>query len=205
MDPQTWTAFVGASLVVLAIPGPTVLLVAAYALSAGRSAALWTVLGVALGDLTAITAALLGMSALLSGGSAAFEVLRWVGALYLVYLGVQLWRAPVAPPSDRAARRASGPSMALHAFAVTATNPKSLLFFVAFLPQFLDASAPLGPQGAALAATFVGLAAANAALYALAAARLGARLRRPETRRLINRCGGAGLIGLGAAAASRPV
>ncbi|MEL6318486.1 MAG: LysE family translocator, partial [Pseudomonadota bacterium] len=120
---------------------------------------------------------------------------------YLIYLGLKLWRAPDSLADEAAGAVVSGPKMALHAFAVTATNPKSILFFVAFLPQFLDPAAALGPQLAAMAATFVGLATLNAAAYVLIAAQARRRLTRPGALKWVNRAGGVGLIGMGLAAA----
>ncbi len=87
--------------------------------------------------------------------------------------------------------------MLAHAYAVTALNPKSILFFVAFVPQFMDAAAPIAPQAALLVATFVTLAALNAGLYALLAGRARGAIRKPSVRRTVNRVGGGVLIGAG--------
>ncbi|WP_281262046.1 LysE family translocator [Azospirillum thermophilum] len=108
MSPDLWLAFAAASAVMLAIPGPTVLLVVSYALGHGRRSAMATVAGVALGDFTAMTASMLGLGMLLATSAALFTLLKWLGAAYLVYLGLKLWRAPVAasPPTGR--RRTPG-------------------------------------------------------------------------------------------------
>src|SRR5579859_2119783 len=98
-----WLAFVAASAVLLAIPGPTVLLVVSYALGHGRRAAGSTVAGVLLGDFTSMTASLLGMGAVLAASATLFSVLKWIGAVYLIYLGVKLWRSPVAATAQDAA------------------------------------------------------------------------------------------------------
>ncbi len=196
---ETWIAFALAAAAMLAIPGPTVLLVVGRSLGAGRRNALPLVAGVALGDLTAMTLSLAGLGALLATSAAAFAALKWAGAAYLVWLGVRLWRAPVeagaAPPSD--ARRALR-----QAFVVTALNPKGIAFFVAFVPQFLDPSLPFLPQAALLMATFVGLGALNAALYALLAGRASGAVERPTVRRWLNRAGGTVLVGAGLATAA---
>src|SRR3954454_7034472 len=92
---EHWLAFVAASAVLLAIPGPTVLLVVSYTLGYGRKSAAAIVAGVALGDLTAMTASMLGLGAALAASATLFTVLRWIGGAYLVWLGVRLWRAPV--------------------------------------------------------------------------------------------------------------
>lgn len=196
-----WLAFALASAVILAIPGPTVLLVCAYALSSGRRVGWWMVGGVSAGDLVAMSASLAGLGALMQSSALMFEVLRWIGAAYLIYLGRKLWRAPdtLAPPdlAEGAAGPRDGPKLAAHAFAVTATNPKSILFFIAFAPQFLDPGADAPPQMIAMVATFVGLAAANVAVYVLLADRLRRRLTAPGAMRLVNRIGGGALMGMG--------
>ena len=196
-----WLAFVAASAVMLAIPGPTVLLVISYALGHGRRPAGAIVAGVALGDLTSMTASMLGLGAVLATSAAVFTALRWVGGAYLAYLGVKLWRAPVADSVDTAAPPASFTRMFAHAYAVTALNPKGIVFFVAFVPQFLSSSAPFLPQVAVLEATFVTLAILNTAGYAMLASAARGRLKRPRVRRAVNRTGGTLLIGAGALAA----
>lgn len=199
MSIEIWLAFVAASAVLLAIPGPTVLLVISYALGHGRRAAAATVTGVALGDFTAMTASMLGLGALLATSAALFAVLKWVGAAYLIYLGIKLWRAPVAPvdASDSAATTERPLRIFLHAYAVTALNPKSIIFFVAFLPQFLNHAEPVAFQMAVFEATFLALATANAATYGLVAAMARKTIRKPRVQRLVNRIGGSLMIGAG--------
>jgi threonine/homoserine/homoserine lactone efflux protein len=199
MSAHTWLAFVTAAAVLLAIPGPTVTLVVGYALGVGKRAAWATVAGVALGDFTAMTLSLAGLGAVLATSAMLFTVLKWIGAAYLVYLGVRLWRA--APTLDERSESAKPAGAILwHAFAVTALNPKSILFFVAFVPQFIDAAAPVLPQLVVLELTFVAMAALNAALYASLAGRARRLVRRPEILKAVNRVGGGILIGAGIAA-----
>ena len=197
-----WLAFAAASAVLLAIPGPTVLLVVSYALGQGRRSGLATVAGVALGDFTAMTASMLGLGVLLAASSTLFTGLRWVGAAYLIYLGIKLWRAPVGGMGMEEAAETRGWRMFLHAYAVTALNPKSIVFFVAFLPQFFLATAPIVPQMVLFEATFLVLATANAAGYALLASAARRAVRRPEIQRRVNRVGGSMLIGAGLFAAA---
>ena len=198
---EIWLAFVAAACVLLIIPGPTITLVISYAISHGARAGLHVVAGVALGDLTAMTLSLLGVGAILSASASLFAIVKWAGAAYLIYLGIKLMRAPVGdrPAQDEAARRPW--RIFAHAYAVTALNPKSIVFFVAFVPQFMDAAAPLPPQMIILTATFVSLAAINAAGYALLAGRASQAIRRPPIRRWVNRLGGGALIGAGILAA----
>lgn len=90
-----WLAFVAASAILLAIPGPTIILVMSYALAHGRKPAAAIVAGVALGDLTAMTASMLGLGVVIAASATIFTVLRWIGGAYLIYLGIKLWRSPV--------------------------------------------------------------------------------------------------------------
>ncbi len=200
MPVDHWLAFVAASAILLAIPGPTVLLVISYALGHGRRPAAAIVAGVALGDLTSMTASMLGLGAVLAASAMVFTALRWIGGAYLVYLGVKLWRAPVAEAAAADAPPARLSRMFAHAYAVTALNPKGIVFFVAFVPQFLVASAPFLPQVAVLEATFVTLAILNTAAYAMLASAARERLRQPRVQRIVNRTGGTLLIGAGALA-----
>ncbi len=201
MSLEHWLAFVAASSVLLAIPGPTILLVISYALSHGRKVASATVAGVALGDFTAMTASMLGLGALLATSAALFTVLKWVGAAYLVYLGIKLWRAPVSERADEVdeAEVASANPLRifLHTYVVTALNPKSIVFFVAFLPQFLDLSQPLFFQMAVFEVTFLVLATLNATLYGVLASMARNTIRKPKVQRIVNRTGGSLMIGAG--------
>lgn len=198
----TWFAFAVASTVLLLIPGPTVLLVVSYALTQGRKVAIATAAGVALGDFTAMTVSLAGLGALLLASATLFTVLKWIGAAYLIFLGIKLWRASPVLPDVAAATGDHARSIFGHAFVVTALNPKSIAFFVAFVPQFIAHDAALLPQLAVMEVTFVGLAALNALAYALAADRLRRRIRRPEVLKWINRAGASCLVGMGAAMAA---
>ena len=199
MPLELWLAFVLASAILLAIPGPTVTLVVSHALAGGRRTGWATVPGVALGDLIAMTISLLGAGAVLAASATLFTALKLVGAVYLLWLGVRLWRAdPAADAFEGRAQAASDGAMFWHAFLITALNPKGIVFFIAFVPQFVAPGfAPL-PQFLILEATFVLLAVVNAALWALLAGQLRQRLRTPRLLRLVNRTGGGLLIAAGA-------
>lgn len=203
MTAEVWLLFVAASALVLVIPGPTVLLVVSHALAGGASSGWRTVPGVALGDAVAITVSILGLGALLATSAALFTLLKWLGALYLIVLGIRLWRSSASDAREAPmARAGTDRSATWQAFAVTVLNPKSIAFFVAFLPQFVTADAPAWPQLVILALTFVTLATLNATLYALIAGTFRARLQRLATRRAGNRIGGAVLIGAGIVSAA---
>lgn len=202
MSFEVWAAFVAASAVLLMVPGPTILLVVSYALGRGWKVAAPVATGVALGDLTAMTLSMLGVGALLAGSAALFTAVKWVGAGYLVWLGVRLWRAGAAVEAEARTEAVRPARMLAHAWLVTTLNPKSIVFFVAFLPQFLDPSRPFWPQMAAFEATFVTLAFANAFGCALLAARARRLASTPRAVRALNRVGGTALIAAGAAAVS---
>lgn len=205
MSFEHWLAFVAASAFLLAIPGPTVLLVISYALGHGRKAATATVAGVALGDFTAMTASMLGLGALLAASAMVFTALKWIGAAYLIYLGVKLWLAPVtdaSTPLDEDTSRERPWRIFFHTYAVTALNPKSIIFFVAFLPQFLDSSQAIGLQMVVFETTFLVLATMNAALYGLMASMARKNIQKPRVQRIVNRTGGSLMIGAGLLAAT---
>ena len=113
-----WLAFVAASAILLAIPGPTVLLVISYALGHGRRATAAVVIGVALGDIIAMTASMLDPGAILATSAAIFTVLRWIGGAYLIYLGISLWQAPVLAADVEDLPRAKPAHMLAYACAV---------------------------------------------------------------------------------------
>lgn len=204
MDFQIWLAFVAASIALLLIPGPTVLLVLSYAISQGKRVALATVGGVALGDLIAMSASLAGLGALVLASATLFTALKWVGAVYLIYLGIKLFRSASTVSLDELEKVTESNTLSVfgHAAAVTALNPKSIVFFIAFVPQFVVVDLPLIPQFAILVVTFVGLAAINALVYALLADKLRTKIARPSVLAWFSRLGGSALIAMGVATAA---
>lgn len=201
MDFSHWLAFAAASGVLILMPGPTLLLVVSYALAHGRKVAGAMVAGVALGDFTSMTASLLGLGALLAASATLFTVLKLIGAAYLVYLGIKIFTAPVGEIYLSKPRESSRWRIFLHSYLVTATNPKGIVFFVAFLPQFLIPGEDLLPQFVVYEITFIVMATANAAAYALLASRARQAIKRPSVQRWVNRIGGGFLISGGIAAA----
>lgn len=203
MPLDLWLTFVAASTAMLLIPGPTVLLVLSYALSKGRSVALASAAGVALGDLLAMSASLIGLGALVMASATLFSVLKWLGATYLIWLGIKLLRSAPAGglQAGTAGREVGARGVFGHAAVVTALNPKGIAFFIAFVPQFLRPDQALGPQFAILIATFVTLAALNALAYALLADRLRRTVGRPGFITGVTRVGGLTLMGMGVATA----
>ena len=198
MTLEMWFAFAVAASIILVIPGPTILLVIGQAVAHGRRSVFPLATGVLLGDFTAMTLSLLGLGALLSASAALFSLFKWIGSIYLIYLGIKLWR--IDPGRESVANTtsdASKRSLFKSAYIVTALNPKGIAFFVAFLPQFVNPSEPVFFQLFLLGSTFLLLAVVNAALYAVFAGQLGEQMKKGRVRRWFNRCGGTALIGAG--------
>ncbi|MEF8701001.1 MAG: LysE family translocator [Candidatus Accumulibacter sp. UW26] len=192
------SAFLLASFVLAITPGPGVLYIVTRSLVQGRRCGLVSVAGVALGNLGNAFAASIGLAALFALSSLAFAAVKYAGALYLVYLGVQMFRSS---PADEAA--VVPPAVPLRrvfsdGFVVALLNPKTTLFFAAFLPQFLSPQAAPMLQSMTLGALFVALAAVTDCAYALAAGFVAPALAQARGLRRYGRRLGAGVfIGLG--------
>ena len=191
MTIELWLAFVAASAILLVLPGPTILTVISYSVAHGRRANVPLVAAVALGDSTALVLSLLGLGALLATSALWFTLVKWAGGLYLLWLGIKLLRAgassalPVVADATRSRWR-----LFANTYAVTALNPKGIVFFVAFLPQFINPRAGVVAQLWVLAVTFVALATLNATLYAVFAASARRLLATPKAQRRFNVAGG---------------
>lgn len=210
-EAHTLALFLGAALALVLIPGPGVLYILARSVDLGRRAGLLSVLGVAGGNLVQVAWAALGLSALVASSAVAFDVLRYAGAAYLVWLAVRRLRAP-----DEALAAAVGESPAIprrrivgQGVLVAALNPKTAVFFVAFLPQFIDpARGAVAVQALLLGTVFVALALCTDALYALASGTLADRVRGRAGARVAraSKCGTAAVyLALGAATAATGV
>lgn len=174
MSIQLYLAFIAASAALIAVPGPNVALIVANAVAHGRRYGLLTVAGTSAAMLPQLALTAFGMAGALTLLSHVFEWVRWAGVAYLVWLGVQAWRAlPGADLTRVAPEPRSGRVIFGRGFLVSLTNPKTLLFYGAFFPQFVAPdAAPLAPQLALLSATFLAVAVALDCCWALAAARL---------------------------------
>ena len=198
MGLEHYFTYVLATLIILSIPGPTIILVVSQAVTHGRRSVIPLVAGVCLGDFTAMTLSLMGLGAIMGVSATFFGLFKWAGAAYLFYLGITLWREnPGNEPAQAAPDNASQGSLFKSAFIVTALNPKSIAFFVAFLPQFIRPSAPATGQLLLLGGTFLFLALINAALYALFASQIRETIQKSTVKKWFNRCGGTALIGAG--------
>jgi threonine/homoserine/homoserine lactone efflux protein len=192
-----FSAFLLASFVLAVTPGPGVLYIVTRSLVQGRRSGLVSVAGVAFGNLGNALAASIGLAALFAVSSLAFSAVKYVGALYLVYLGVQMLRS--SPVENSAAMSTATPIRRIFrdGFVVALLNPKTTVFFAAFLPQFLSPNAPPMFQSVALGFLFVAIAAVTDSAYALAAGVAAPALRSRATRHVGQRLGGGVIIGLG--------
>ena len=200
MSIESWVAFAAASAILLVIPGPTILTVIGYSVAQGRRAALPLIAAVALGDSTALALSLVGLGTLLAASAVAFTIVKLAGAVYLIYLGVTMLRAGFGTSALTATSAVEGSRwrLFLNTYIVTATNPKGIIFFVAFLPQFVDTAAgSAGKQLWILAITFVSLAIVNATVYTIFAGYAAARLASGKARRWFNLGGGSLLSAAG--------
>ena len=208
MSLEHWLAFVAASAILLVIPGPTILSVISYSLAHGRRARWPLVAAVALGDSTALCVSLLGLGALLAASAFWFTVVKWIGGGYLLYLGLRMLGTGASGGVLRAASAVPASRWKLFAntWLVTALNPKGIVFFVAFLPQFIQPARDTSGQLWILALTFVALASLNATLYALFAGAASRWLSSPRARRGFHLAGGSLLsaAGVWALLARRP-
>lgn len=200
MSPDLYLAFVAASALLIAIPGPNVALIVANSVAHGARYGLMTVAGTASAMVVQLALVVLGASAVLGLLAELFDWLRWLGAAYLVWLGVRIWRtagrsAGVDLGAVAAEPRAL-PAIFIRGFAVSLTNPKTLVFYAAFLPQFISADAgDARHQLLVLAGTFLVVAVLLDGTWALLASRLSGLLR--ARARLRNRLTGGLLIGAG--------
>ena len=206
-DASTFALFVAAALVLLIVPGPSVLYIVARSVEGGRTAGLVSVLGVQTGALVHIAFATLGLSAILASSAVAFSVVKWLGAAYLVWLGLRR----IFGRDEEEDGVAVGPERLSHVFSqgviVNTLNPKTALFILAFLPQFVDpVRGAVWAQILLLGATFVILALCSDGLYALISGTAGGWLRRKmegaDFRRGQRYVSGGVLVALGAVAAA---
>jgi len=191
MTIEVWLAFSIASSVLLIIPGPTILTVISYSVSHGYRAKVPLIIAVALGDSTALALSLLGLGVLLAESAFWFQVIKWVGGLYLLLLGLKLLMAGIkSAEAQQVSESTSKSTLFVNTYLVTALNPKGIVFFVAFLPQFINTSSNVAYQLWILAITFVALATFNATMYAVFAGRARLLLSSPKTQRILNFSGG---------------
>lgn len=194
-------AFLIASVVLAVIPGPGVIYIVTRSLAQGRSSGMASVIGVALGNFGNALAAALGLGALLAISTTAFLVLKYAGAAYLVYLGVRAFLAPKAHSSPAVSQDVDATRIFRDGFVVALLNPKTTVFFAAFLPQFMSAHASPMLQSMMLGTLFVVIAALTDTVYAVSASALAPILTRRGTRSDGRALTGSVYLGLGVFAA----
>ena len=188
-----YVAFVGLSIAVLVFPGPSILLIVANSLQRGRIFGLYTVVGGVVAMAVQMTVAIVGLTSLVDSTPIGFDLVRWAGAAYLLYLGVQRWRG-ANHGELRGRELQSYGSAVVQGFIVALTNPGTMLFFVAFFPQFLNLSLPAAPQLMVMATTFMVLTVIVDVGYALIADEIGHHLHARDRRQARNRLAGGILI-----------
>jgi threonine/homoserine/homoserine lactone efflux protein len=192
MNWDLFAAFLVITAVLVITPGPIVTLVIATGASQGIRAALITVAGTTAGNAVLLTAIAFGLSWVLANAVELFELLRWAGAAYLIWLGIQAWRhAGTARPE------AAGTINFSRGVLVALSNPKTIAFFTAFLPQFVDPSLPAERQLIVMCAVSVPLAALSDAAWAIAAGLGRTWFGQPARAKLLGRISGSVLIGGG--------
>ena len=201
MTLQTWWLYLGAVVLIACTPGPNVLYVTTRSIRFGFGAAMTGMAGCLLALAVMLAGSIAGVSAFMLAVPTAFEVLKYAGAAYLIFLGIQMWRAPVDFEPLAASPRGTASRVALlrGGFLVGISNPKLLIFAAAFFPQFIAPSAPWAPQFALLVATFLAVESFFYMTYALSGRRLATRLMQGAWQRRFNRVSGVIFAGFGCA------
>lgn len=190
MDLNTWLIYLLAAIGLSLSPGPNGLLALTHGALHGRRKALYTIFGGAFGFVAVIALSMFGIGALLKASLAWLTVLKWIGGVYLVWLGIQIWRSPAIGIDVHAwVKPRAGWSLFRQGALSALTNPKALLFFAAFLPQFIDPTRSLVVQFVVMAGTFAVIEIATELFIASMAHRLNPWLRRVG-RRFNQACGG---------------
>jgi threonine/homoserine/homoserine lactone efflux protein len=197
MDLDLYLAFVLATAVLILIPGPSVSLIVATSIAHGARRALLTVAGNSSAIVIQLSVTALGMTSLLLMLSEWFEVLRWVGVIYLIYLGIRHWRAARPGAEAGTTESVAGQRLYWRGFVVSATNPKTLFFYAAFFPQFIDPQRPPELQLAVLCSTFLAIELLLDGAYAVLAGRVRGLLAGRRRARLRGRLTGSLMIGAG--------
>jgi homoserine/homoserine lactone efflux protein len=200
MPLSTWLGFFVASWLISLSPGAGAISCMAAGMRYGYVRGLWNIAGLQIGVLFVLGIVAVGLGAVLAASTVAFTTIKWLGVAYLVWLGVQQWRAPARPLAGASTERQGGSrrDLVLKGFLVNATNPKAIVFMLAVLPQFIDPAKPQLPQYAACAATLAFTDVVVMSAYTGLASRVLAALREPHHVRIVNRTFGALFVAAGA-------
>lgn len=204
MDLQVFVAFVIATSIMIFAPGPSVLLTVAHSISFGWRQSLFTVGGATAGVAVQLIVAAIGLASLLNMVAGALDWIRWIGAAYLIYIGIKQWRSANTPQVFETTST-SNSNLFIQGLVTTVPNPKSLIFIAAFLPQFIDTSRPLMVQFAVIVPTFLVITFGITSIWAVAAGQARNLIKNQKTFKTVLR--GSGLLmmtaGLGLAFANR--
>ncbi|RDH76621.1 threonine transporter RhtB [Mycolicibacterium moriokaense] len=186
---QVWLAFFGAAVAIAVSPGAGAIQSMATGLTHGVRRGYWSILGLEIGLMLQLALVALGLGAIVTNSILAFNVVKWIGVAYLIYLAVRQWRTATIDLRAQIGHATSGGrlSLVLRGFLVNATNPKGLVFFLAVLPQFVVPTAPLLPQYLAIGVTMVGVDLVVMGLYSALAARLLKWMNTPRQQTTVNR------------------
>ena len=204
MELHVFIAFVFATVIMIALPGPSVLLTVAHSISFGWKRGIITVAGATMGIAVQLTIAAIGLASLLNAVSQAFEWLRWAGAIYLIYLGIKQWRSANDSLELETSSMAKK-NLFFQGLVVTIFNPKSLLFIAAFLPQFINTAVPVGVQFIIIMPTFLVITFTVTSVWALVAGKASKFFRSQRALQAVSRTSGGLMVvaGVGLAAARR--
>jgi len=203
MDFQLWLTFAVSSLIIAVIPGPGVISIVGFAISSGRRVALASVVGMAIGNAVAVSLSLAGAAAILATSALAFTVLKWVGAAYLITIGmIAIVRSRKIDPLSKSIYGVTSRSALFTNVIVGTLHPKTILFFMAFSAQFFRPDLPYLPQAVFLVLTFTLIAALTDTLYALSASHAAQLLRSNSAKTWSQRVGGGVLVTAGLAMAT---
>ncbi|WP_428026782.1 LysE family translocator [Arcobacter sp.] len=198
MSIELWLAFVSTVFVFAIIPGPTVVFVIGQAITHGKKSVAPLALGVVFGDFVAMVISLLGLGALLATSAVLYGILKWFGVAYLIYLGIKAFREkPEVDPSLFEDMNVSKFKMFKSSAIVTALNPKNIIFFVAFLPQFVNTSTNVFPQFLILMVSFSLVTMTTITSFAMFAGKIQHKIKSYKARKRLNQFGGSALVGAG--------
>ena len=203
MDSTVWITYVLACVILCVSPGPGAFSSISSGLSHGFRLGIWNAIGMQAASLIVVIVVSVGLGSLLLASEALFNVVKWLGVAYLVYLGIVTWRAPVrAFVADDGAAPGNARDVFMRGFFVNITNPKGIIFFAAVLPQFIDVARPQAQQYAILAATTFAVDMVVMACYTALAARVLRVMRDPSRLRWVNRGLGGAFVAAGVALAA---
>jgi homoserine/homoserine lactone efflux protein len=186
---EVWLTFVGAAIAIAVSPGAGAIQSMATGLTHGVRRGYWSILGLEVGLMLQLTLVAIGLGAVVANSIIAFNIIKWAGVAYLIYLAVRQWRTATIDLREQIGKAMDGGRLALvvRGFLVNATNPKGLVFFLAVLPQFLVPTGPLMPQYLAIGATMVAVDLVVMGLYTALAARLLMWMHTPRRQTAVNR------------------